>query len=449
MADKPVTLIISDLHMGGGDKDPGDDHVYDKNQLRNFIDEQAQSPEGKKGDVELFINGDFLEFAQVSPEVYSLGSSKYWCSEKESLLKLKAITDGHADIFESFKKFQAAGNRLTIAAGNHDVDLYWPAVQAELRRVSGAIAFETGNVWCSRYGDKLRISHGHMFDPANKFERWNDPIIPKAEGETARLEMCPGTLFMVKIVNWLEEKYPFADNLKPVTALGKILWGENRFGLITIGWMLMKFAARYPTIAAGVREANEEVGKTLVRKIEVDEDVAAEVTKLYQQVRDQSATVETVKLNLDNEDALFDFMLELLPRIEPEDWLPIFDKFGAGGGSLAIGSSGTTLAIKAGNNVDKEFLWKKAQEEFLSASEPEVIVMGHTHQPDDRKSETGGRYFNPGSWTRYVDFEKNPNLTLANLTNEQVFPYQLNFVRVEQQDDKTLKSEQIVYMSTE
>src|ERR1043166_5614763 len=101
MEDKTVTLIISDLHVGGGEKDKGDDHVYDKQQLRHFIDKQTESPEGKKGDVELIINGDFLEFAQVRSDVYQLGSAKYWCSEAESLLKLKAITSGHAEIFEA------------------------------------------------------------------------------------------------------------------------------------------------------------------------------------------------------------------------------------------------------------------------------------------------------------------------------------------------------------
>src|SRR5687767_6560142 len=115
MDDKTVTLIISDLHVGGGDKDQGDDHVYDKQQLRRFVDEQAESSEGKKGDIELIINGDFLEFAQVESDVYQLGSAKYWCSEAESLLKLKAITSGHADIFEAFTRFQKPGNRLTIA----------------------------------------------------------------------------------------------------------------------------------------------------------------------------------------------------------------------------------------------------------------------------------------------------------------------------------------------
>ena len=445
MEDKTVTLIISDLHVGGGDEDQGDDHVYDKQQLRNFIDQQTKSTEGQKGDVELIINGDFLEFAQVKSDVYKLGSAKYWCSEAESLLKLKAITTGHADIFEAFKRFQEKRNRLTIAAGNHDVDLYWPEVQKHLREVGGPIDFELGNVWYSRYQNRLRITHGHMFDPANKFERWNDPIIRDAEGGVARLEMCPGTLFMVKFVNWLEENgYPFADNLKPVTALGRILWGESRIGLLTVSWMLMRFAARHPTMVAGIKEMNEEIGKTLVKAIQRDDKFATEVTALYQKVRDSSATVDTVKLNLNNEDALFDFMTELIPLLEPKDWMPVFDKAKLGG-TMSIGNPGRTLAIKAGNNVDKQFLWKKAQEQFLLDGAVKVVVMGHTHQPDEQHSQSGGTYYNPGSWTRYVDYEKNPNLTLADLANDKDFNYELNYVRVEQMNDKRLESKQITF----
>jgi UDP-2,3-diacylglucosamine pyrophosphatase LpxH len=188
--------------LGGGYKDPGDDHVYDNHQLRNFINEQAQSSEGQRGEIELIINGDFLEFAQVEPQVYQLGSAKYWCSEEESLLKLRSILNGHEDIFKALKAFRKLDNKVTMAAGNHDVDLYWPQVQHELRELAGDIAFETGNIWYSRYDGRLLISHGHMLDPANKFERWSNPIIPNAEGTTARLEMCPGTLFMVKFVNW-------------------------------------------------------------------------------------------------------------------------------------------------------------------------------------------------------------------------------------------------------
>ncbi|HET7288499.1 MAG TPA: hypothetical protein VFI71_13555, partial [Pyrinomonadaceae bacterium] len=182
----------------------------------------------------------------------------------------------------------------------------------------------------------------------------------------------------------------------------------------------------------------------LVERIQFDDAFAAEITTLYQQVRDPSATVETVRLNLNNEDALFDFMTELMPLIEPKDWMPVFDKVKLGG-SLSIGSSSGTLAIKAGNKVDKDFLWQKAEEQFLLDGGTQIIVMGHTHQPDKRHSQTGGAYYNPGSWTRYVDYEKNPNLTLADLTSEKDFNYELNFVRVEQLNDKRLVHDQITF----
>ena len=99
----------------------------------------------------------------------------------------------------------------------------------------------------------------------------------------------------------------------------------------------------------------------------------------------------------------------------------------------------------SGNNVDKEFLWQKAQEQFLLDGGTQIIVMGHTHQPDKRDSGVGGVYYNPGSWTKFVDYEKNPNLTLADLTNEKDFHYELNYVRVEQLKDERLVSEQITY----
>jgi hypothetical protein len=183
-----------------------------------------------------------------------------------------------------------------------------------------------------------------------------------------------------------------------------------------------------------------------VQKIKFDAQFAAEVTRLYRQVRDESATVEAVRLNLNNEEALFNFLIEMLPLVDPAEWSHVFDQFKLGS-TLAIGGKGSTLAIKEGNKVDKEYLWKKAEELLLSDGGPQVVVMGHTHQPDERKANNGGSYFNPGSWTRYVDYGKNPNLTLDDLTNEKSFPYELNFVRIQQRDGDALKAEQITYES--
>lgn len=78
----------------------------------------------------------------------------------------------------------------------------------------------------------------------------------------------------------------------------------------------------------------------------------------------------------------------------------------------------------------------------------EVVVFGHTHQPDEWRGSNGtwdGGYFNPGSWTRYVDLDKVKNLTIKDLEREEDFPYQLNFIRIEQTQSGSLKADKICF----
>src|SRR5262249_49575436 len=154
-----------------------------------------------------------------------------WCSESESLAKLDCILAGHPKVFEALREFQTPHNRVTIFPGNHDVDLYWDRVQKKFREKAGDdVNIETREITYKRYGGRLHISHGHLFpsiDPANDFKHWRNPILaqPK-DSDPKRLEMCPGTLFVVKFVNFLEAEYPFADNLHPEMDLARILARE-------------------------------------------------------------------------------------------------------------------------------------------------------------------------------------------------------------------------------
>src|SRR5581483_11217362 len=157
MKERDLTIIVSDLHVGGGPADPGDDHVYQGGQFKRLIEQLGASPAGQQGQLELFINGDFLEFAQVRPEAYQLGSAEFWCSKNESLEKLAVMLAGHADIFEALRQFQQTGNLVTIAAGNHDVDFYWPEVQARFCEAAGPVAFALGETWYRRYEGRLLI----------------------------------------------------------------------------------------------------------------------------------------------------------------------------------------------------------------------------------------------------------------------------------------------------
>jgi UDP-2,3-diacylglucosamine pyrophosphatase LpxH len=447
MSDKPVTIIISDLHVGGGAADPGDDHVYQTNELVRFL---QSIPEADKGQVELIINGDFLEFAQVLPTAFSPASPEFWCTQQESLTKLKAILDGHQDIFQALKEMQLKGNQVTIGAGNHDVDLYWADVQAKLKEaVHPDLKFETGANVYFRYHNRLVIGHGHMYDPANRFLHWQNPIDEKEQ----RLEMCPGTLFMVQFVNEMEKKYPFADNLKPVTALGRVLWADKdendgkRKGFRAAAKLLFQFTYNDPLTALNIHGGGELKGiaRTLLIELHTNSIFQKQVTELYQKVRASQASPQEVLKALKTEEQMTRFLKELVLKLTPEEWMSVLGEYEE---ALLGAEDETTLSILRSGLADDKRKLREEAITYLTLPVHEVVVFGHTHQPDEWRGLKGtwdGGYFNPGSWTRYVDLEKAPNLTLEDLKNEQDFPYQLNYIRVEQSQSGKLRADKCCF----
>lgn len=440
MDSKRVTLIVSDLHMGDGKA--GDDFVDDKHQFAKFVHEQTATLEGRTGQTELIVNGDFLEFVQVCPSAYELNSPDYWCSEKESVWKLNAILQGHADVFDALKEFQQAGNRVTLFAGNHDVDLYWDDVQAHIRERVGSINFELGKTWYERYGGKLRISHGHLFetiDPANGFKHWEDPRLGQPNSLFQRLEMCPGTLFVVRFVNFLEDKYPFADNLHPETALANVLWREDRWGLKTIAWVFARFVRQFPKAFLSTDE-KADIGPQLLGAISVDSFMRNNIARIYRDVlHEDDMTADKVRVRLHSEDAVAQFVEQLLRTNSPwEEWVKVLDLAKPGTSSIGAAGSGT-LAILAASKIDtRQACVEVASVQWRQGAQ--VVVLGHTHLPQTIE-EKSHRYYNPGSWTRYIDAEDVESLTLEKLQREDQFPYQLNCVRVEDDGSGTLASE--------
>jgi hypothetical protein len=167
------------------------------------------------------------------------------------------------------------------------------------------------------------------------------------------------------------------------------------------------------------------------------------MTELYREARDPDATLETVQQNLTTEDAVFEFLKEVIVKIAPEKWQEAFDVLEPS----TLGSDEFTLqVIRSGMSKDKEDLKTAAQGYLFEEGGPEVVIFGHTHQPDEWRGADGksaGGYFNPGSWTRYVDTSKMQNLKLDDLKNEADFPYQLNYIRVEQSQGGGLRADTI------
>ncbi len=438
MRDRPVVIVISDLHLGGGAADRGDDHVFDNHQLQRFIDGLLASADGQAGRIELYINGDFLEFAQVRPDVYTLRSARAWCSEQESLIKLEAILQGHANVFDALRRFSGPGNVVTLAAGNHDVDLFWSGVQARLKAVAGELRFVLGDEWTARFGGLLQIAHGHQRDQANRFKNWSSPFL-EHRGER-RLEMCPGTLFMVKFVNWLEDRYPFADNIKPVGALRRILWRENKLGLLTVAWMLSRFALRHPgaSMGKGAEQLSEEqLFRVIVDGIQDDAALAETVRGWYRRHFESGASDEAVDAALREPKRLEQLLMSVMAEEDPAVLQDAFNTVTVRPGTL--GDTQNTLQIAAQGRVDDKQLFRELARERMDETGAKVVVLGHTHCPDEVR-DGATCYFNPGSWTRYAELDKHAGLTLESLRDETRYPYALNFVRVEQRKDGGLEA---------
>ncbi|GAA4343487.1 hypothetical protein GCM10023165_25990 [Variovorax defluvii] len=413
---KQRTIVISDLHVGGGPGDPGDDHVYQKRELVRFIASLGESEPGRKGGIELFINGDFLEFAQTAQEVHRSTGSKAWCSEPESLKKLEVILAGHPEIFSALGAFQALGNQVTVAAGNHDVDLYWPSVQKALvDAVHPGLAFAIGQDWVERYGGKLQIAHGHLPDPVNTFKSWDKPL---ARHDNTRLEMCPGTLFMVKFVNLLEREYPFADNIYPVQRLAALLKEGDKKGLAVVSWAFLRFSARH----AKTLGAATPMGTKVLSRLGTNTAFAEELS------RRTGTSVETLRGF--SEDKAAEFVLVHWPEIaDMPDWKKLTSANTLAGDGQAANSLGT-LIMNA--SFGKESLRDEALKRATAIEATEVVVMGHTHLPDKALVTSKVRYFNPGSWTRYADVSPGKPLTLDDLRDESAFPYSLNYVEIDE-----------------
>jgi len=136
MVDDYSLLIVSDLHLSEG-RDPvsgkvsrKEDFFFDDD-FADFLKYHQQSP----GKWKLIINGDFIDFLQITAQpndgesslltdrIYGLKTGA-----EESVWKLRCVVQGHQQVFESLSEF-AIENGIAVISGNHDIEFYYPQVQ--------------------------------------------------------------------------------------------------------------------------------------------------------------------------------------------------------------------------------------------------------------------------------------------------------------------------------
>ena len=239
-------FVISDLHLGGRpDSPPGGPsgppgtrlcRAYGP--LVEFIDWVRAQPEGK-AQVELVINGDIVDFLAEDDYPNGLSAEVFTADEGQVLQKLEHIaartrvhpgaSDQPRGVFEALSDLLAAGRRLTLLLGNHDVELALPRARAWLEErlggPEGLRLIHDGEAYCV---GRALIEHGNRYDRWNQIDhsglRQERSIRSRRlvveERLRGQLYFLPpaGTHLVIHFMNRIKNRYRFVDMLKPETA---------------------------------------------------------------------------------------------------------------------------------------------------------------------------------------------------------------------------------------
>jgi UDP-2,3-diacylglucosamine pyrophosphatase LpxH len=223
---KKIKIVVSDLHLGKGRLLPNGgvnalEEFYFGEKLVEFI-HYYTSGVFREYEVELIINGDFLNFLQVDYRGHFLTV----LTESVCLEILQSIVAGHRNVFKALTEFAAKpGNSITYIVGNHDQAMLWPACRDYLNKAAGASIRYKNIVY---YFDGVHIEHGHMHEAANRL----DPrkFFLKKDLAEPILNLPFGSHFFIELVLKIKHTYPFVDKIRPFSKM-------MRWSLFNEFWM--------------------------------------------------------------------------------------------------------------------------------------------------------------------------------------------------------------------
>lgn len=199
-------LVISDLHLGAGDR--LDDFAADA-ELAGLLRFYTSDSEP----TELILAGDTFEFLQVClPDVPDLE----W-SPRAAARRLETILRAHDEPAAALRDFLARReNQVTVIIGNHDFELHYASAKQMLRRTLGLAPDDPRLRFGVSYeGDGIFLVHGNQFDRWNRFVHFNGICEP--------FEVVFGTRLIREAINLLEDEpvdvATLIDNIKPLSAI--------------------------------------------------------------------------------------------------------------------------------------------------------------------------------------------------------------------------------------
>jgi UDP-2,3-diacylglucosamine pyrophosphatase LpxH len=428
-------IVISDLHLSAGYKEEtgrysrNEDFFFDE-EFKRFLEYfQAVNP----GDNHLIIAGDLFDFLQIDgPLAKELSKKKkapfeitkrelkfgLGTEEEKTKEKLAVIVNGHKVFFQALASFLSKRNLLSIIAGNHDIELYWEKVKDALvahiancepdqrirRQIKRRIRFYPWFYYDKDH--KTYIEHGNQYDTLNSFQYL---LYPLFGANSKRLWLPFGSFFVRYFFNELEISNPFADNIKPPTKYMKWAWNEDKLQflknmcdylptMIRVFWKSGK-------LSRTEREQLAEENEKRLNKVSQESGLALNAVKNIYSLMLPPLTRKKLFAILTFAGTFF----ALIALIVFIALLALSQYFGFSPWT-ALSSLGF-LIVPIAKRAFSKFSQKDPFEEILPKikehlKDVQIIVFGHTHDPDIRKVDEEAWYFNTGTWTTVFSEEE-------------------------------------------
>jgi UDP-2,3-diacylglucosamine pyrophosphatase LpxH len=470
-----VIAILSDFHIGEGFLPEKrvfarTENFFQDKAFSSFLQHLDYDYAGSGKRITLVLNGDFLDFLRVrslpaEDEHRLFQRYMKWLSrhaidqnftidehemhyglsthELKSVWKLRRICKGHPLVFKALAEFVVQGHRLILVKGNHDLEFYWPKVQAEFRKllaskllaVNGVlktarerIQFIRENViFCQRaikIENTMYIEHGHQYEPVTSVYS-----TPERSGELA---LPPGSLFNRYLINTIETISPFVANVRPLSEFLKKLSLKQKIQLIRVVFR------HFPIAAKMVLRHHSRFGLILLL-----EALPHLIGFLY---------------------ALFGIFLPLVWQAYSQFYVALTGEVGAflvknwflNSGLAIAGFFGLRKLVQfAGKN--HKFDLKKdiaTAKERLGPPPPNTkrrfIVFSHTHRAENCYLGDGWWYINTGTWIPIIDSRElvlHKKLTLSYVLFEKDEKDEWDF-RLQQWNDEKEKSEELILLES-
>lgn len=270
-----VVLVISDLHLSAGKTLKGkrnllEDFHYDT-ELVDFLNYYC-SGDYREVEVELVINGDFLDFLAV-PFV-EFFDDEFW-SEKAALAKLRMIMRAHPGVLNAMKNFLSVpGKTILYIIGNHDAEFVFDSLKAEFIAYFGEHGSKitmSNTIQVHVPTPGVSIQHGHQYEKANDFDQQN-AVIETVGGEKYFIPPW-GSYWVTNIINKYKQERSFINAVRPIKhfLIHGLLFDTFftlRFMLSNVYYFFMVRFWHFYMMKKGLRQVIHE----LLRELELFQD---------------------------------------------------------------------------------------------------------------------------------------------------------------------------------